>query len=84
MLNQLPARAMDHGDRLLSLGHALEALGNLLGADGSEHHLSAQDVDGLAHAVRALGGYALAAGAELYEAGQLAVANEQNATGGVQ
>ena len=83
-MSNLSTLAIYHGDRLLSLGHALEALGNLLGADGSEHHLSAQDVDGLAHAVRALGGYALAAGAELYEAGQLAVAIEQDATGGAQ
>ena len=83
-MSNLTTLAIDHGDLLQSTAYALETLANLLGADGSEHHLSAQDVDGLAHAVRALGGYALAAGAELYEAGQLAVAIEQDATGGAQ
>lgn len=76
--------AIEHGDRLQSTGYALETLANLLGCDGSEHHLSRQDINGLTHAVRALGGYALAAGAELYEAVQLALATEQNANGGAQ
>jgi hypothetical protein len=71
MLN-LPRIAMDHGERLHSLGYALATLGDLIGADGSEHHLSPQDINGLTHAVRALGGYAVAAGAALYEAGELA------------
>lgn len=61
---------MDHGDRLQSLGLALETLANLLGADGSEHHLDPKDIDGLAHAARIMGGYAFAAGGELYEAGR--------------
>lgn len=69
-------RVMGHGDRLHSLGYALETIGNLLGADGAEHHLSQQEIDGLAHAVRALGGYALAAGADVYEVAQLATVQE--------
>lgn len=64
-LNQL---AMTHGDQMMSAGYALETLADLLGGDGSEHHLSAQDLNGLRHAVRAIGCYALAAGAELHQA----------------
>lgn len=75
--HNLQRAAIDHGDHLQSLGFALEVLGNLLGADGSEHHLTQSDRNGLAHAVRALGGYAHAAGLELYEAGELSGALEQ-------
>lgn len=76
-LHDLQRAAIKHGDLLGSLGFALETLGNLLGADGSEHHLSASDRAGLVHAVRALSGYAHAAGLELYEAGELSGALEQ-------
>jgi len=71
-MRDLTRLAIDHGDRLQSTGYALETLANLLGADGSEHHLSYADINGLTHAVRALAGYASAAGLELYEAGELA------------
>lgn len=74
--------AIEHGDRLESAGYALETLANLLGCDGSEHHLTRQDVNGLTHAVRALAGYARAAGSELYEAAELAGALESK--GGAQ
>lgn len=73
----LQRAAIKHGDVLGSLGFALETLANLLGADGSEHHLSASDRAGLVHAVRALSGYAHAAGMELYEAGELSGSLEQ-------
>nr|WP_286948729.1 hypothetical protein [Pseudomonas sp. UBA6718] len=68
--------AIEHGDRLQSTGYALETLANLLGCDGSEHHLTQQDINGLTHAVRALAGYAFAAGSEIYEAAELAGALE--------
>jgi hypothetical protein len=42
------------GDRLISAGMGLDTLADLLGADGSEHHLSQADRTGLLHAVRAL------------------------------
>ena len=74
--------AIEHGDRLQSAAYALETLANLLGCDGSEHHLTRQDINGLTHAVRALAGYASAAGAELYVAAELAGALET--VGGVQ
>lgn len=73
----LQRAAIKHGDMLGSLGFALETLANLLGADGSEHHLDASDRAGLLHAVRALGGYAHEAGMELYEAAELSGALEQ-------
>lgn len=74
--------AIEHGDRLQSTGYALETLANLLGCDGSEHHLTRQDINGLTHAVRALAGYAFAAGLEIYEAAELAGALESK--GGAQ
>lgn len=40
---------------LASAGKGLEAIGRLLGADDSEHDLSEEDRDGLAHAVAAIG-----------------------------
>jgi len=46
--------ACDAGDRLASAGLGLSTIANLLGADGSEHHLTHADQLGLAHAVRAL------------------------------
>lgn len=70
-MSRLIALAIDHGDLLQSTGHALGTLANLLGADDCEHHLTPGDSEGLTHAVRALSGYVLAAGAALYEAGQL-------------
>ncbi|GLK88288.1 hypothetical protein GCM10017655_13500 [Pseudomonas turukhanskensis] len=52
----LPANeAADHGNRLSISGLALEAIADLLGLDGSEHHLSGAQVYGLACAVHAIG-----------------------------
>ena len=57
----------DAGDRLASAGLGLSTIADLLGADGSEHHLTPADQLGLAHAVRAIAelvkceGYGLAA-----------------------
>lgn len=73
----LQRAAIKHGDLLGSLGFALETIANLLGADGSEHHLNASDRTGLVHAVRVMSGYAHAAGLELYEAAELSGALEQ-------
>lgn len=70
--------AADHGNRLMGTGYALETLANLLGGDGSEHLLSDTDKAGLRHAVAALAGYVLMAGAELYEAAEMAGALEQD------
>ncbi|HCG39047.1 hypothetical protein V8Z77_08250 [Stutzerimonas stutzeri] len=69
-MSSLTQLAMKHGDQMMSAGYALETLADLLGGDGSEHHLSSQDLDGLRHAVRALGGFALLAGAELCQAAE--------------
>lgn len=40
---------------LANAGKGLEAIGRVLGADDSEHHLGDADRDGLAHAVAAIG-----------------------------
>ncbi len=40
---------------LANAGKGLEVIGNIMGADASEHHLTADDQMGLAHAVAALG-----------------------------
>lgn len=71
-MSNLTTLAIDHGDLLQSTAYALETLANLLGADGSEHHLARSDTNGLIHAVRALSGYVSAAGLALYEAAELA------------
>lgn len=69
--------AIEHGDRLCSTAYALKTLADLIGCDGSEHHLSEQDINGLTHAVRALAGYVGAAALELYEAAEMAGGLEQ-------
>ncbi len=71
-MSNLGKLAIDHGDLLQSTAYALETLADLLGADGSEHHLTRSDTNGLTHAVRALSGYVSAAGMALYEAAELA------------
>lgn len=68
--------AIRHGDMLDSAGHALETLANLLGCDGSEHHLTKDDHSGLLHAVRTISSYLKSAGFDLYEAAELAGALE--------
>lgn len=61
--------ASDHAYNMVCIGIGLEAIGDLLGG-GSEHALTADQVNGLHHAVMALGrlakdaGYALAEHAE--------------------
>ncbi|WP_312842433.1 hypothetical protein [Stutzerimonas nitrititolerans] len=70
-MSRLAKLAMKHGDQMMSAGNALETLADLLGCDGLEHHLSDDDLNGLRHAVRALGGYALLAGSQLYSEANL-------------
>lgn len=53
--NSLAKAVNDHGNRLTTSGLALETLANLLGHDGVEHHLSENQVYGLACAVHAIG-----------------------------
>lgn len=43
------------GNTLVSAGYALETIGNLLGADGSEYNLTPTLENGLQHAVLAIG-----------------------------
>lgn len=47
--------ADEQGNRLCTAGLALEALANLLGHDGSEHHLSETQMYGLTCAVHSIG-----------------------------
>ena len=56
------------GGDLASAGFALEAIGNLLGADGAERHINAKLENGLHHAVVALGRLVHIAGGKLCEA----------------
>lgn len=62
------------GNHLTSVGHALETVARLLGADGIEHNLSPRDTKGLIHTVLALGetirdtGYELCSAVEDEEA----------------
>lgn len=75
-MRDLKSLALEHGDLLLSTGYALETLANLLGADGSQHELTPDEYSGLTHAVRALSGYAGAAGLVLSGAAVMADAQE--------
>ncbi len=60
------------GGNLTGAGLALEALADLLGADGGEHHLSYQQITGLAQAVAVIGAYIKGAGYDLCTAAELA------------
>ncbi|MDZ4192609.1 MAG: hypothetical protein U1D65_11430 [Pseudomonas sp.] len=60
--------ADETGNDLVSAGIGLETLANLLGADGVERHLSDDDVNGLQHALLALGTYIKSTGYDLCEA----------------
>jgi len=55
---------------LYSVGYAVNAIGNLLGADGSEHHINDADENGLHHALLALGALIGDIGGELCEASE--------------
>lgn len=57
--------ADDHGNRLTTAGLALETLANLLGLDGSEHHLSDSQAYGLTCAVSSIGALIREAGFDL-------------------
>ena len=57
--------ADEHGNRLATAGLALEVLADLLGHDGSEHHLNDSHLYGLACAVSAIGAQVRAAGFDL-------------------
>lgn len=63
----LARTADEHGNRLSSAGLALEALANLLGHDGGEHHLSDAQMYGLTCAVHSIGMYVRDAGLLLCE-----------------
>jgi hypothetical protein len=60
--------AYDRGSDLYGIAFALGAIGNLLGADASEHYLNDEDAEGLAHAVVAIGQLVKLIGGEFCEA----------------
>lgn len=51
---------------LLNAGKGLEAIGELMGADASEHNLTDENRDGLAYAVAALGALVFATANEAW------------------
>lgn len=65
--------ADEHGNRLSTAGLALETLANLLGHDGSEHHISDDQMYGLTCAVHSIGMYVRDAGLLLCEKVELEV-----------
>lgn len=67
-MSELQKIAWDRGNDLCSVGFALEAIADLLGADGSEHGITASLENGLHHAIRAMGAFASVIGGELCEA----------------
>jgi len=66
----------ERGNTLANAGYALEAIGNMLGADGSEYNLTPSLENGLQHAVVALGIMVREYGCEL------AIASDPQRTGG--
>jgi hypothetical protein len=60
--------AYDRGSDLYGVSFALQAIGNLLGADASDHDINVSDTEGLAHAVFALGAFVKVIGGDLCEA----------------
>jgi len=48
-------RVEKDANHMTAVGLALEALADLLGCDGCEHHLSDSQMTGLAYAIQALG-----------------------------
>jgi len=67
-MSELQKITWDRGNDLCSVGFALEAIADLLGADGSEHGITASLENGLHHAIRAMGAFASVIGGELCEA----------------
>ncbi|WP_120993154.1 hypothetical protein [Stutzerimonas urumqiensis] len=71
-VQSLMSAAWERGNHLMSAGYGLMVIGDLLGADGSEHSLGPGDLSGLQHAVVALGAMVLDAGQSLTERAELA------------
>ncbi|KWR74863.1 hypothetical protein [Pseudomonas sp. PI1] len=59
------------GSNLTCAGLELETLSDLLGADGSEHHLDYRQITGLANAVAVMAIYIKGAGYDLCTAAEL-------------
>ncbi|OWL88841.1 hypothetical protein [Halopseudomonas aestusnigri] len=77
-IKKLPKLAWDHGERTVSAALGLDAIANLLGADGSEHYMNNEDREGLAHAIRALSGFLHSAGNDLCEEAEMCGALEKS------
>ncbi|QGT80410.1 hypothetical protein [Pseudomonas coronafaciens] len=60
--------AYGHGCDLYGVAYALGSIGNLLGADASDHAINETDRDGLAHAIISLGLLVKVIGGDLCEA----------------
>lgn len=60
------------GGNLTGAGFALETIANLLGADGCEHFLNKDHINGLVHAVLTISVYVKDAGYDLCEAAEIA------------
>lgn len=67
-MSDLQKISWDRGNDLCSAGFALEAIADLLGADGSEHGITESLASGLHHAIRAIGAFTSVIGGELCEA----------------
>jgi hypothetical protein len=58
----------DQGNQLFSVGYGMKAIAELLGADGSDHELNDELVNGLHHAIMALGTLVLQVAEDMTEA----------------
>lgn len=64
-MSDLSRTADDLGNTLTRAGLGLKTISDLLGCDGCEHHLTAENINGLHHAVAAIADLVAMAGYEL-------------------
>ena len=83
-MTRLLSRISEHGYHMEAAGMALDTVGELLGADGSEHNLLPNQVQGLNHAVVALAALVKQTGAGLCTMAAEAEHDAAQAEGGVQ
>lgn len=67
----------DQGNQLFSAGYGMKAIANLLGTDGNDHELNHDLINGLHHAIMAMGTLVLQV------AGDMAEAADPDKAGGV-
>lgn len=71
-MSELSRSAYKLGSSLTQAGMGLRTISDLLGCDGCEHHLTKENINGLHHAVAAIGDLVAMTGYELCEKAEIA------------